>query len=92
MRPPQITVRVSDGDTVSVVNAVNISVEMSDAVEWWPLLAGLFGGLGLFLLGVQRLTLALKAMAGDNLRRILARLTTNRIAAAATGVGLTAIV
>ena len=92
MRPPQITVRVNDGDTVGVVNAVNISVEMSDAVEWWPLLAGLFGGLGLFLLGVQRLTLALKAMAGDNLRRILARLTTNRIAAAATGVGLTAIV
>jgi phosphate:Na+ symporter len=64
----------------------------SGAIEWWPLLAGLLGGLGLFLLGVQRLTSALKAITGDRLRRILARLTTNRFTAAATGVGMTAIV
>ncbi len=61
-------------------------------LAWWPLVAGLFGGLGLFLLGVQRLTMSLKAMTGDHLRRALARLTTNRVTAAATGVGITAIV
>lgn len=65
---------------------------VNESIDWWPLVAGLFGGLGLFLLGVQRLTMALKAMAGDQLRRALARLTTNRITAAATGVGVTAIV
>jgi len=79
----------------STVFSVNIAAVVQDAgesVEWWPLVTGLFGGLGLFLLGVQRLTMSLKAMAGDYLRRILARLTTNRVAAATTGVAITAIV
>jgi phosphate:Na+ symporter len=53
---------------------------------------GLFGGLGLFLLGVQRLTVSLRAIAGDQLRRVLARLSTNRFTAAAAGVGITAVV
>ena len=69
-----------------------IAETTGNSVEWWPLVTGLFGGLGLFLLGVQRLTMSLKAMTGDHLRRILARLTTNRLTAAATGVGITAIV
>lgn len=69
-----------------------IAETVDQSVEWWPLVTGLFGGLGLFLLGVQRLTMSLKAMTGDHLRRILARLTTNRLTAAATGVGITAIV
>lgn len=63
-----------------------------DPIAWWPLVTGLFGGMGLFLLGVQRLTMSLKAMTGDHLRRALARLTTNRVTAAATGVGVTAVV
>lgn len=61
-------------------------------IEWGPLLAGLFGGLGLFLLGLQRLTESLKALAGDRLRAMLDRLTVNRVAAAATGTAVTAIV
>jgi phosphate:Na+ symporter len=64
----------------------------SSPIAWWPLVTGLFGGLGLFLLGVQRLTLSLRAMTGEHLRTALATLTTNRFTAAATGVGVTAVV
>lgn len=65
---------------------------MTAQIDWGPLIAGLFGGLGLFLLGLQRLTESLKALAGDRLRVMLDRLTVNRFAAAATGTAVTAIV
>jgi phosphate:Na+ symporter len=68
---------------------------MSDpgaTVDLWPLATGLLGGLGLFLLGIQRMTVALRAMTGDRMRRSLERLTTNRFSAAATGAGVTAVV
>lgn len=65
---------------------------MIATIDWWPLVAGLFGGLGLFLLGLQRLTESLKAIAGDRLRVMLDRLTTNRLSAVATGAAVTAIV
>ena len=38
------------------------------AIDWLPLLAGLAGGLGLFLFGLEQMTTALKAVAGDRLR------------------------
>src|SRR5690606_11565440 len=50
------------------------------------------GGIGLFLLGMILMTDGLKALAGDALRSILARFTTNRYSAVATGAGVTALV
>ena len=54
--------------------------------------AALLGGLGLFLYGMQVLTAALKRAAGHRLHTVLTGLTTNRCAAAGTGLGMTAVI
>ncbi len=56
------------------------------------LLMTLFGGLALFLHGMDRMTEALKAVAGDSMRSILAKLTSNRLFAVGTGAGVTAVI
>jgi phosphate:Na+ symporter len=53
--------------------------------ELWT---GLFGGLALFLFGMDIMTIALKRAAGDYMKEILRKLTSNRF----VGVGLGAIV
>jgi phosphate:Na+ symporter len=53
---------------------------------------GLFGGLALFLYGLDRLVAALKAVAGKGLRNILAGLTGNRYLGALTGALVTAVI
>lgn len=52
----------------------------------------LLGGLALFLLGLDRMSGSLKAVAGDQLRIIMARLTTNRFSGVLTGALTTAII
>lgn len=61
-------------------------------LDHYSLWAGLFGGLALFLFGMDLLTRALKVVAGDRMKDILARLTANRFAGALTGAVVTAIV
>ncbi|WP_269540661.1 Na/Pi cotransporter family protein [Cerasicoccus fimbriatus] len=56
------------------------------------IIIGLLSGLGFFLFGLDQMTQALKAVAGDKLRNMLAKLTVNRWAGAATGAGVTAAV
>ncbi len=58
----------------------------------FALITELFGGLALFLFGMDLMTDALKAAAGTGLRKLLLMLTRNRFAAAGTGVGVTAVV
>ena len=56
-----------------------------------PLLAGLLGGLALFLYGMDQLADALRGVAGDRMRALIARLTTNRWKGALTGALATAM-
>jgi phosphate:Na+ symporter len=56
------------------------------------LLIGLFGGLAIFLLGMDRMTDALKLVAGDRMRDILGKLTSNRFVGMLTGAAVTAII
>lgn len=63
-----------------------------EAVDWVVILAGVGGGLALFLLGLDALTHAIKKLAGGGLRSALQRMTTNRISGAVTGVLVTAAV
>lgn len=46
---------------------------------------GVIGGLAIFLLGVEQLARALKTVAGDRMKSLLARLTTNPFAGLGTG-------
>ena len=56
------------------------------------LMMGLFGGLALFLYGMEKMADALKAVAGARMKSILAGLTTNRVMGALTGAIVTAII
>jgi phosphate:Na+ symporter len=58
--------------------------------DWGSVALGLFGGLALFLIGMDQMTDALKALAGHRLQRILSRLSGNRVTGALTGTVTTA--
>jgi len=60
-------------------------------VDWLQLGMGLFGGLALFLGGLDLLSEGLKKAAGNTLRTILQKLTVNRFMGAATGAFVTAV-
>jgi len=61
-------------------------------LEVWTLVMGLLGGLALFLYGMEMMADSLKAVAGDRMKAILARLTTNRIMGVVTGTFVTAVI
>ena len=63
----------------------------SNSIEWFTLLMGLSGGLALFLAGLEQLSEGLKKAAGQTLKIMLAKLTTNRIMGAITGAAVTGI-
>ncbi len=60
-------------------------------IDWFKLIMGLFGGLALFLAGLDLLSEGLKKAAGEMLRTLLAKMTTNRFLGAATGAFVTAV-
>jgi len=56
------------------------------------IMAGLGGGLALFLFGLGLLTETLKQMAGSGMKQLLGRMTRNRVMGAITGAVVTAII
>lgn len=58
----------------------------------WKIAMGLFGGLAVFLFGMEQMTAGLKAVAGEGLSALLAKLTKNRVMAAITGAITTAVI
>ncbi|MDH3691604.1 MAG: Na/Pi cotransporter family protein [Gammaproteobacteria bacterium] len=66
--------------------------ETNDEVAWGFMGMNLFGGLALFLYGMEKMADALKAVAGERMKLILAKLTTNRFMGAATGAFVTAVI
>ena len=61
-------------------------------LAWGGMIMGVFGGLALFLLGMEQITDAMKAAAGAKLQTVLARLTSNRISGAIVGAAVTATI
>ena len=59
--------------------------------NWLDLGLGLFGGLALFLAGLQQLSEGMTKAAGQTLKKVLGKLTTNRFMGAATGAFVTGI-
>ena len=62
------------------------------SIKVFPILLGLFGGLALFLFGLEQMTNALKGLAGNRLKKIFSRMTSNRIKGAFSGAFVTAII
>lgn len=67
-------------------------MDTTNALEVGTIVMGLFGGLAIFLYGMEQMTDALKLVAGSGMKNILARLTTNRFKAAFAGAFVTAII
>jgi phosphate:Na+ symporter len=64
----------------------------SQDMEWGIMAMQLFGGLALFLFGMEQMADALKAVAGERMKLILAKLTANRFMGATTGAFVTAVI
>jgi phosphate:Na+ symporter len=82
----------STAATVDVADVLGRAAVETTPLELLPLVMGLLGGLALFLFGLEQMTAALKAVAGDRLRMVLARLTVNRLAGVATGAFVTSVI
>ena len=61
-------------------------------IELGAMLTQFGGGLALFLYGMRRMTEALKTVAGNSMKNLLARLTANRFSAALAGSVVTAVI
>jgi phosphate:Na+ symporter len=61
------------------------------SIDWFTLWMGLFGGLALFLAGLEILSEGMKLAAGEALKHVLSRLTTNRFLGALTGAFVTGV-
>ncbi|MEA3290984.1 MAG: Na/Pi cotransporter family protein [Pseudomonadota bacterium] len=61
-------------------------------MDWGVMGMQLFGGLALFLFGMEQMADSLKAVAGERMKTILEKLTANRFMGAATGAFVTAII
>ena len=64
----------------------------TNAINWGFLTMGLFGGLSLFLYGMAKMSDGLKKAAGNQMRKILATLTKNRVIAMVVGAFVTMII
>jgi phosphate:Na+ symporter len=79
---------------LSVIFASSVlaaSMESSD-IAWGAMTMELLGGLALFLFGMEQMADALKSVAGERMKQILATLTTSRIMGLLTGAFVTAII
>ncbi len=66
-------------------------VVAAESPDWLQLGLGLFGGLALFLGGLQQLSDGMKQAAGQTLTTVLGKLTTNRLMGALTGAFVTGV-
>jgi phosphate:Na+ symporter len=67
-------------------------VATTDVLQVGTIAMGLFGGLALFLFGMEQMTDALKIVAGSGMKSVLAKLTTNRFKALFAGAFVTAVI
>jgi phosphate:Na+ symporter len=64
----------------------------TEPLQYGAMTIGLFGGLALFLFGMDQMTVALKEAAGSRMKTLLARMTQNRFRALAAGAFTTAVI
>ncbi|MCV6637587.1 Na/Pi cotransporter family protein [Candidatus Albibeggiatoa sp. nov. NOAA] len=82
-----LSLALTGGISAAVAGEVDTS-----SMPWGEMAMGLFGGLALFLFGMEMMANGLKAVAGERLQTILAHLTSNRFFGAITGAFVTAVI
>ena len=68
------------------------AASQSQQIDWLDMGKGLFGGLALFLFGMEMMSSALKSALGSQMKMLLGKLTSNRFSAILTGTFVTAVV
>lgn len=76
----------------SPISALAGADSTKGAPNWFFLGIGLLGGLSLFLYGMERMSDALKNVAGEKMKDVLAMLSNNRIMGMITGAIVTAVI
>ena len=76
---------------LAVVPATAMAAE-DGSIDWWAMGMQLFGGLAVFLFGMEQMAEALKKVAGNRMKAILGKLTTNRVMGLITGAIVTAVI
>ena len=77
---------------LSIIATSSPVTESDGLIDWFIVVTGLFGGLAVFLFGMDRMTEALRMAAGNRIRLFLGRMTRNRFVGALSGAGVTAVV
>ncbi|HMO15807.1 MAG TPA: Na/Pi cotransporter family protein [Pirellulaceae bacterium] len=72
--------------------AILANLPTFDMFKMWNIVIGLIGGLALFLYGIDKMSEGLRAVAGDGLKILLAKLTSNSFTAVLTGIIVTGII
>ena len=63
-----------------------------DSISFFLLLTGLFGGMGMFLYGMEMMSDGMKVTAGNSMRTILEKLTSNKYLAVFVGAFVTMVI
>ena len=63
-----------------------------NSVNWILLITSLFGGLGMFLYGMEMMSDGMKVTAGNKMRTIMEKLTSNRFLAVGVGAFVTMVI
>ncbi|MBO1928268.1 Na/Pi cotransporter family protein [Thiomicrorhabdus sp. 6S2-11] len=81
------------GQTATANSVVAAALDNThNHIDWWQMAMWLAGGLALFLYGMDLMVKALLMVAGEQMKNLLAKLTTNRVMGAVTGAGVTAVI
>ncbi len=75
-----------------LTTALHAASESADRIQWGYLTIGLFGGLAFFLYGMEKMSEGMKKTAGDQMRKILAALTRNRVIGLFVGAFVTMVI
>ena len=68
-----------------------VAAAEAQQIDWMTLGMGLFGGLAMFLFGLDLMAKALQSAAGTSMKFVLGKLTKNRVLGAITGAFVTAV-
>ena len=75
-----------------VGSPVRAASDGGEGIHWFSMSMELFGGLAIFLFGMEQMAHSLKMVAGNQMKKILGALTTNRIMGLITGTIVTSVI
>ena len=75
-----------------IATPARAAAENGAEIDWFSMAMQLFGGLAVFLFGMEQMADALRKVAGNRMKDILGKLTTNRFMGVLTGAFVTAVI